>query len=210
MLIRADWPWRWPVALVAAAVIAYVPAANNGFIADDFVILARVDLLKTSPLYLFQVAPENFRLTSYVVFGFLKAAFGADHRAFYLFNILLHAVNVLLLRRLTALLTNDERIAVVSALLFAVFQAPQEAVTWLAAMNETLLGFFVFSTLILWMRQEYGWALAAYSAALFSKESAPVVLMMIPLLQAHRGKPAFPRQYWMLLLPTVVFGTVFF
>ena len=201
--------FKWPLALAAVAVAAYIPAVNNGFIADDFVILSRLDLLKADPFYLFHTAPENFRLTSYLVFGFLKAAFGMDYRAFYIFNILLHAVNVLLLRRLVALITGAKWLALASAGLFAVFQAPQEAVTWLAAMNETLLGFFAISTLIFLTRQKYGWALAAYSCALFSKESAPILLGLIALIQAHRGKP-IPRRYFLLLLPTAVFAAVFF
>jgi hypothetical protein len=197
------------IALVAAAIVAYLPAVNNGFIADDFVILARLDLLKSNPLYLLQVAPENFRLTTYIVFAFLKTTFGPDYHAFYIFNILLHAANVLLLKRLVGLITNNEMLAWTSAALFAVFQAPQEAVTWLAAMNETLLGFFVLWTLIFWERHKYGWAVAAYSAALFSKESAPIVLLILPLIQVQRGKPPFPRQYRLLLIPTAVFAAVF-
>jgi hypothetical protein len=197
------------LALIGAAIVAYLPAVNNGFIADDFVILSRLDLLKSNPLYLLQIAPENFRLTSYIVFGLLKTVFGPDYHAFYLFNILLHAANVLLLKRVVTLITNNERLAWTSAALFAVFQAPQEAVTWLAAMNETLLGFFVLWTLIFWQRQKYGWAIAAYSAALFSKESAPIVLLILPLMHVQRGKPAFPRQYWLLLIPTAVFAAVF-
>jgi hypothetical protein len=181
--------WKWSLVLLGAAVLAYASAINNGFIADDFVILARLDVLKTDPLYLLRIAPENFRATSYIVFGALKAAFGADYQVFYAFNILLHGVNVLLLRRLVRAITNDQRLALLSAALFAVFQAPQEAVTWLAA--------------------KYGWALAAYTAALFSKESAPVLLMIIPCLEIERGKPAFSRPFFRFLLPTAVFAGIF-
>ena len=202
--------WKWSFVLLGAAVLAYASALNNGFIADDFVILARLDVLKTDPLYLLRVAPENFRATSYIVFGALKTAFGPDYHAFYVFNILLHGMNVLLFRRLVRAITDNEALALLAATLFAVFQAPQEAVTWLAAMNETLLAFFILISLICWTRGRYGWALAAYVAALFSKESAPVLLIIIPFLEIERGKPAFSRRYAWLLLPTAVFAGIFF
>ena len=83
------------VCVLAAA--AYLPILNNGFIADDYVILKRVEVLKTQPLYLFQVPPENFRLVSYIVFGFLKAIAGYHAWPFYVFNIGLHVTNIILL-----------------------------------------------------------------------------------------------------------------
>src|ERR1700686_2200563 len=79
---------------------AYAPALNNGFIADDFVILQRIEILKTDPGYLFKVVPENFRATSYLVFGLFKAVAGYDARWFYPFTILLHTVNCVLFYKL--------------------------------------------------------------------------------------------------------------
>jgi len=91
--------WKWRLAIIAAAIVAYAPAINNGFIADDYMILRRIDLLKADPFYLLAVVPENFRLTSYAVFGALRSIFGYDFAAFYAFNILLHIVNCLLCAR---------------------------------------------------------------------------------------------------------------
>jgi hypothetical protein len=96
-----------------------------------------------------------------------------------------------------------------ATLLFAVFQAPQEAVMWLAAMNETLSAIFILATLILWIRQRHGWALLCYALALISKESAPIVLMLLPIVQWRLKKPLFPRAYLLYFLPTAIFGLVF-
>lgn len=209
-IVGAVWNlWKWRVAIVAAAAIAYLPAINNGFIADDYMILHRVELMKTDPLYLLDVVPENFRLTSYAVFGVLKAAFGYDYRFFYGFNILLHMVNCLLLLSLVLEVTSDERLSSFGALLFAVFQAPQEAVMWLAAMNETLMGLFVFLTLLLWSRQRFGWAALAFLAALFSKESAVIVVLLVPLLDVCRGRPIPWQRYFILLVPSSAFAAMF-
>src|SRR5438093_11969679 len=81
----------WPFLL---AVIAYTPALNNGFTADDYVILQRLDLMRAQPLLLFHVPPENFRLTSYIIFGFLKTLVGYDERLFYAVNIAIHLANI--------------------------------------------------------------------------------------------------------------------
>src|SRR5258705_11888322 len=89
--------WKWRLLIVAAAVIAYAPCLNNGFIADDFILLNRVEILKTNPWYLIEVTPEPFRLTSYIALGILKALFGYDYLFYYAFCILLHAINSLLL-----------------------------------------------------------------------------------------------------------------
>jgi hypothetical protein len=201
--------WKWTVAIVVAGVVAYLPAINNGFIADDYMILHRIDLIKADPLYLLDVVPENFRLTSYAAFGLLKTAFGYDYRPFYVFNILLHIANCLLLRVIVLEVTGDDLLSSVGALLFAVFQAPQEAVMWLAAMNETLLGFFSFLTMLLWLRGRDSWAALSFLAALFSKESAVMLLLLVPLIDVLRGTRISWQRYVVLAAPLSIFVVMF-
>jgi hypothetical protein len=192
------------------AIAAYAPAVNNGFIADDYVILQRIGFMKAEPLYLLHVPPENFRFVSYLVFAFCKMIAGYDARLFYAVNIALHVANIALLRHLLMLVTGDDFVADTAALLFAVFQAPQEAVMWLAAMNETTLAFFTFVALIMWWRNRYFLAAVAYSLALFSKESGIIVLLATALweLKQRQWKPF--RAYAFLLIPTAIFSAVFF
>ena len=201
--------WKWHLLIIAAAVVAYAPCINNGFIADDFILLHRIEILKTQPFYLVEVTPEPFRLTSYLVMGILKGAFGYDYRFFYVVNILLHAINGLLLRELAFRLTGKTQIAITAALLFVVFQASHEAVMWIGAMNETLVGFFVMLTLLMWVRGRYGIALASYSLALISKESAAIVVLIVPIVEIYRGNRNFWRYYIWLFLPTGIFAAAF-
>ena len=208
MFVRST-NWKWHLLIIAAAVIAYAPCINNGFIADDFILLHRLEILKTQPLYLVEVTPEPFRLTSYLVMAMLKGIFGYDYRFYYVVNILIHALNALLLRELAFELTRKTHIAMTAALLFVVFKAPQEAVMWIGAMNETLLGFFVMLTLLLWIRGRYGMALASYSLALISKESAVIVLLIVPIVEIVRGNQNFWRYYIRLFLPTSIFAAAF-
>src|SRR4030095_8130290 len=139
-------PGLWLGLCCVLAALAYLPILNNGFIADDYVILKRVEILKSQPLYLYQVAPENFRFVSYLIFGVLKGLAGYQAWLFYAFNIGLHIPNIMLLCRLLHSVIAEEWTAGLAVLLFAVFQAPQEAVMWLAAMNETTLFFFTLLT----------------------------------------------------------------
>jgi hypothetical protein len=189
--------------------LAYLPILNNGFIADDYAILKRVEFLKTQPAYLFQIPPENFRWVSYVVFGVLKSLVGYQAWPFYLFNIGLHLANIVLLWSLLRLVVADKTTIRLSVLLFAVFQAPQEAVMWLAAMNETTLAFFAFLTLILWLRKRYIWATLAYSVALFSKESAIVIPILAVLLDLCKEKQIHWQRYLLLAVPSAGFLAIF-
>jgi hypothetical protein len=194
--------------LIAAA--AYLPILDNGFIADDYVILTRIEILKAQPLYINQLTPENFRLVSYFVFGILKALAAYQAWVFYAFNVGLHVVNVILLWRLLRLLIGDDLTARLAALLFAVFQAPQEAVMWLAAMNETTLFFFAVVTLISWLQRRYTLAASAYSFALISKESAIIIPILVLLLDWYKEQRFAWRRYLWLLIPSVAFLALFF
>ncbi|HET9217922.1 MAG TPA: hypothetical protein VFR18_13140, partial [Terriglobia bacterium] len=201
--------WKGRLLIVAAAVIAYLPALNNDFIADDWVILHRVEVLKVDPLYLNESVPENFRLTSYVVFALLKTAFGYHATPYYVFNILLHALNCLMLSAIVRTISGEDAVALLSGLMMAVFQAPQEAVMWLAAMNETLSAFFIFATFLLWFHGHRVPATLTFAAALYSKESAVILIVLLPLVEWMRGRRASLTDYWILAAPASVFVILF-
>jgi hypothetical protein len=200
---------RWLVFCCLCAAVAYSPILNNGFIADDYVILRRIEILKTQPLYLYQVPPENFRSVSYAIFGLLKAFAGYHAWAFYAFNVGVHLANIVLLFRFLRIVLEDELTIRLAVLLFAVFQAPQEAVMWLAAMNETTLFFFTILTLILWVRKRHAAAALTYSLALFSKESGILIPLFIVLLELYMGRQILWRKYLFLIIPSIGFAGIF-
>ena len=198
------------VAACVLGALAYLPILNNGFIADDYVILKRIEILKIHPLYLFQVPPENFRSVSYVIFGFFKWVAGYQSWPFYAFNIGLHVLNIILLWRLLRIILDDDFAAELAVLFFAVFQAPQEAVMWLAAMNETTLFFFTLLTLLAWSRKRHGLAALAYFCALFSKESAVIVPFLVLLFDLYTERRFVWQKYVWFAAPTAVFVALFF
>jgi hypothetical protein len=194
--------------LALACLAAYLPAFNNGFIADDYVNLEWAGKFFAHPGFLFTVPPQNFRMTSFVVFEALKEVFGYKPVVWYAVNTGFHFIACVLLWRLLLRL-EDERVAALGTLLFAVFQAPQEAVMWVSAMNETLSAVFILAALLLWLKNRHGCGLLSYSLALISKESAPILLVLIPVIQWRQKKPLFTREYCLYLVPTAAFAAVF-
>jgi hypothetical protein len=195
--------------LLALVWAAYLPCVNNGFIADDYVALQTIDTLKHDPFYLFRIPPHNFRSTCFVVYGLLKQLVGYRAEFFYAVSILIHFTNVALLWYFLTLLTQDESVATLSSVMFAVFQAPQEAVMWLAAINESLLALFVLLTLIFWLKGRYGWSTLCYGLALFSKESAVITLAFVPLVNIYQRVKPLTRAYFWLWIPTLLFAAIF-
>ena len=144
--------------LALLCLAAYAPVLNNGFIADDYVLLEWSDKLKQDFFFLFTIPPMNFRTTSIALYGLLKSVFGFRYEFFYAFNILLHFINAFLFSRLLMLTERDKVVAFAGAAMFAVFQAPQEAVMWITGMGETLQGLFVLCTLLAWLKHRYFWS----------------------------------------------------
>ncbi len=191
--------------------VAYAPAFNNGFISDDYVILERLRDLKQDPLYLFSIPPDNFRSTLYACFALLKGLFGYRPAYFYAFAVLLHCANSLMFGKYLQLTGGGMTVAILGSLFFAVGQSPQEAVMWLAGMNEALLGTFMLGALLAWLTERYALGALFYLVALFSKESAIALLLLIPLTDLCRGrKPVVRREYFYLLVPALLAAGLYF
>src|SRR5438046_8684401 len=80
---------------------------------------------------------------------------------------------------------------------------------WIAAMNETLLGSFVLSTLVLWFRGHYLVSAIFLLLAFLSKESAAIAALVIPLIRWQRGEIVLTPQITPLLVPILIFIAVF-
>ena len=67
----APQPLQWGKVLVIGflCLAAYGPALNNGFISDDFPNLESAARFQADPLYLFEIQPQNFRMTVLVRIG---------------------------------------------------------------------------------------------------------------------------------------------
>jgi hypothetical protein len=164
---------------------------------------------KNDPLYLLEVPPQLFRSTTFMVFALLQGVVGYQPEVFYGFSILVHFLSCLLLWKLLCLLGRGQTEAYLATSLFAVFQAPQEAVMWLSAMAESMLGLCVLAVLVLWVQGRYALSITVYCVALVTKEAAPVILVLIPLIEWYREEPLLRIPYLLFSGPTAVFGVAF-
>ncbi len=192
----------FPLWVLVLGFVCYAWALDNGFMSDDLVQLDQSGHLVHLRAQL-NSAPNAFRLTAFAWFAGLQWVFGYQPVAFYFFSIILHCLNALLLRRVLVLRGIEPGLALLTALLFLVMQNPSEAVGWLSAVNELLVGFFVLSVLWAVHSRRYALCLAFYVGALLSKESGAVIMLLLPVFAwmpgQRNGRLNLPRWLWISL-----------
>ncbi|MGH9330769.1 MAG: hypothetical protein ACRD09_10015, partial [Vicinamibacterales bacterium] len=143
---------------------------------------------------------------------------GADPRVYHLTNVVIHILSVILLFMLLRRLGSGEVPALALALLFAVHPANVQAVAWIPGRNDTLMAALSLCSVIgfIHYRQTTGawWLLlhvAAYAAALFTKESAVALPIVVALLaKALAEKPRASGRLGPVLLADGVVVAVWF
>ena len=140
---------------------------------------------------------------------------------YHIINIILHALNTVLLFILALALFKDEGVleveglakpaAFFAALLFATHPINTEAVAWVAAVPELSFTFFTFLALILYQRGSFFLSAAFFFVAAFAKETAlalPFILLALDLsLRRTRISPLseWVKRYWPYMLGVVVY-----
>jgi tetratricopeptide (TPR) repeat protein len=207
LFTREFWLARWesPVCrgalLVLATVLVYLPATHCGYIWDDDVYVTGNPLL-TAPDGLWRIwfsfdSPSQYFPLVYTTMRLEHGLWGLAPFGYHCVNIILHAVNGLLLWRL--LLRMEIPGAWFAAAIFAVHPVQVESVAWVTELKNVEMGFFFLLALIAWtgfIEGQHGrawgyyWlALALYALALFSKTTActmPAALLIICWLRGQR------------------------
>lgn len=200
----------WYVALqaaviVAAGLIAYMPAMRAGFVWDDDSFLTHNPLIHADDglrrFWLSTEAPDYFPMVSSMLW-FEWRLWGDEPAGYHVVNILLHVAGGLLVWRVL------ERLGVPGAwlagLIFAVHPVTVQSVAWITERKNTLSMFFYLLTLLLYVRFESRPTRSAYAAALvcfllaaLSKTSVvmlPAVLLLMAWWQRGRiGRPDILR-----------------
>ena len=216
----AKMKWAACFSIIAVAVITYLPAVDNFFISDDFVLLTFLETLNERPLYLLEWPSEVFRLMSYIYFWVCFQFFAIDPVPYYLSGIALHAIVSLLVCTVVLKFTGRWLAAWAAGLFFAGYERHQEAVMWISAANDTIVTLNFLIALLLWQRYlaqtehtraralALCTALAGFAVALFSKEGAVALapLAVVGLVLEGSGWRAAIRRCLPLLLMTVAFG----
>ncbi len=146
--------WLFGLLLIAGVVCAYQPAWHAGFIWDDTDYVTENPLL-TAPDGLWRIwfstdSPSQYFPAVYTTFRMEHALWGLNSTGYHWVNILLHAINAVLLWRLLRRLAVPA--AWLGAAIFALHPVQVESVAWITELKNVQSTFFFLLALLAWTR----------------------------------------------------------
>ncbi|MGC4073585.1 MAG: tetratricopeptide repeat protein [Nibricoccus sp.] len=211
------WQNRWlcGLLLIAAVIFAYQPAWKAGFIWDDDDYVTNNPLL-TAPDGLQRIwfstdSPSQYFPLVYTSFRLEHSLWGLNSTGYHWVNILLHAVNALLVWRLLSRLHVPG--AWLGAALFALHPMQVESVAWISELKNVQSLFFFLLSLLAWIEfveerrgfGAYALSLLFCALALLSKTTACTLPAALVLVLWFRRKPVNRARVFQIL-PYVAMG----
>lgn len=153
---RARELW-WPAGLIPLlAVVAFWPGLENGYVNWDDNDYIRYNPQVTSPGGLSDIwqsfdSPQYYPLT-FTSFWFEYRLWGPFATGYHTTNLILHAINALLVFAVLREMGAGRPLAWLAAALFAVHPIQVASVSWLAQRKNTLSGFFALLTMLWYFR----------------------------------------------------------
>jgi len=208
-------------ALALLTFLAYLPALRGGFIWDDREYVQNNPTLRTdeglSEIWTNVKATPQYYPLVHTTFWFEYRLWELNPHGYHTTNVLLHAVNVLLLWRLLRLLAVPG--AWIAAAIFAVHPVEVESVAWITERKNVLSGLFYLSAALCFLtstdpqagishaarRRRYVFSIVLYVAALLSKTvtaSLPAALLLVRWCRTGR----ITRKDVVLTLPMFAIG----
>lgn len=224
--------WRTPgtIAIIAAAALVMgAPSLSGGFLDGDDLQLIRDHVLINHPSIrhalalfrpdanrdLYQPIPlVSFAANFAVVHAVGLTAESEGPRAgawlFHLTNVVLHAVNAVLVWWLVTRLSTRRSVAIVAALIFALHPLNAEAVCWLSGRMMLLSTLFALAAIITfdaYLTRRHGWlaGLCLVFVALAMMSKVRIGLPVLMLIPAWQRRARMTRRAWVTWgLATVV------
>ncbi|MEX0718196.1 MAG: tetratricopeptide repeat protein [Planctomycetaceae bacterium] len=206
---RSSQTRRAAFALVALVVALYWPTVNFGFVNwdDRWYVVENPVVRSWQPASLWSLATEvhvkNYAPLTLASHLIEHTLWGLWPGGYHLTNLLLHALNAVLVWVLVRQVTGSRFIAWTTAALFAVHPVQVETVAWISSRKGLLSATFILACLIRQLRPERssrdeGIALMFLAAALLTKAIAivvPAVVLAYDLIVRKRPfAEALPRQ----------------
>jgi hypothetical protein len=188
--------------LISIAIV-YWQAVAAYFFDDDFNWLTRTWFFTPANIFNLSTYDHFYRPVIEMYFWAAIPLFGGSASLFHVANIVLHAVNVLLLFVIARQLFSSERAGFLAALFFAVLPGHVEAIAWVGALAEPIAAIFgCVSLLALWRsleRSSVAWrvlSVVSYALALLTHESSVVFLVILAggYLVRLKADTTSPRQ----------------
>ncbi len=202
-----------------AAALAYAPSLGGTTVWDDEFLTTRNPYLAPSQwgylvshdLWVASAKHEPagyFRPLATLTLGLSRLVANAPW-SYHLGNVVLHVCVVVALRRLVLAHRPQARLAATAAALaFGLAPLGSEAVDWLSGRFDLLGTLFLLLALLANARRRHGWAVVAFAAALFSKETllvAPALLAADDALQRRIGWRGAAAKYGAMALVAVAY-----
>ena len=178
--------------LLLTALAAYWSILNTSLAGDDYAEINRLYRIPATELWrLFSVnAPVFIRPVPYFMYWFQYRFFGLEGLPSHLINVFLHTGSSFLLFWFLTRCGIRRLAAFMAAALFILTPLSPEAVSWSDGRFDAAVLFFILLTICLYLvnlqsgsRLAYAGALIAGAAAYLSKESAVILLVLIPTLE---------------------------
>lgn len=171
---------------------------KNDFVYDDRVFVSQNELIKNpGNIFEFFINPKAYSgERDFFIYRPLAAlSYAADYAlwglrpfGYHLSNIFWHAVNVILVFLLFRKFLGSGVYAWLGAAFFAIHPVQVETVGWIAQRSNVLCLFFVLCTILLRYNQKLVFqrlTLLTFIMALFAKETAIVLLFLLPLSDCY-------------------------
>ncbi|OGN19528.1 MAG: hypothetical protein A3I32_02495 [Candidatus Yanofskybacteria bacterium RIFCSPLOWO2_02_FULL_45_10] len=177
--------------MLVSLVLSFIIFGNGikgGFVLDDTVVVEkRGELRKLENFFTLFISPYHqnapytglFRPVTMASYALNFALLGRGPSGFHLVNIILHALNVVLVFVVTHKLLKHKRPAIFAALLFLAHPLHVEAVTSIVGRAELLAFLGSLLAIIFALERRWWWMILAFFLAILSKESALAVLPII-------------------------------
>jgi tetratricopeptide (TPR) repeat protein len=214
------------LALVALTVLAYAPALGGAFVFDDSVYVTadgRMETLSGLGAIWTEVGGPDYQHQYYPltssVFWIQHQLWGDRPAGYHLVNVLLHALNAVLLWHLLRRLSLPA--AWLAAAVFAVHPVHVQSVAWISELKNVLSTAFFLSSMLLFVRylglvasrSSAGWMTYAAGTALFAcalaSKTATCLLPVALLLVAWWKRGTLDRRTLLAVGPLVVLGAAF-
>ncbi len=211
--------WVGAGLLVVMTVAAYLPATRCGYIWDDDAYVTENTLLSApdglSRIWFSKDSPSQYFPLVYTSFRIEYALWGLKPQSYHITNILLHAINAVLLWRLLRSLSIPW--PWLAAAIFALHPVQVESVAWITERKNVLMTFFFLLSLLTWLRfaersenHQRAWplyilSLLLYMLSLFSKTTACTLPAALVLSLWLKSIPISSKR-WLQIVPYILLG----
>lgn len=203
--------------IVAGTILVYATGLRGPFLLDDLPCIVLNPTIKNISLAFTTFGhPEaisdgsftyfNYRPLMPVIYAFVHALFGLAPFAYHLLNILVHALNGVLIYFLILRVTRHAPASFAAAAWWALHPVHVESVQNASGTDDLLNATFTVLALLLLLKKRTGWSLFLFALALLTKESAVVAPGLIFIMMFREKEGAVGQKLKQAFLVTVPFA----